>query len=67
MAELACTFLAADLELIPEIRDDHAGYIASWLQVLKNDKRVIFSAAAHALRAVDFLHRLQQPKGEAAA
>jgi antirestriction protein ArdC len=67
VAELACTFLAADLELIPEIRDDHAGYIASWLQVLKNDKRAIFFAAVRAQRAVDFLHRLQQPKGEAAA
>jgi antirestriction protein ArdC len=32
----------------------------------KNDKREIFSAAAHAQKAVDFLHGLQQPKAEAA-
>ena len=43
-------FVCADLELVPQIRDDHAPYIASWLKVLKNDKRAIFSAAAHAQR-----------------
>jgi len=49
----------SDLGLTPEVRDDHAAYIASWLQVLKNDKRAIFSAAAHAQKAVDYLHGLQ--------
>jgi antirestriction protein ArdC len=28
-------------------------------QVLKDDKRAIFSAASHAQRAADFLHGLQ--------
>ena len=32
--------------------------IAFWL-VLKNDNRAIFTAAAHAQCAVDYLHRLQ--------
>jgi antirestriction protein ArdC len=59
VAELASAFLCADLELTPEVRDDHAAYIANWLQVLKNDKRAIFSAAAHAQKAVEFLHGLQ--------
>jgi antirestriction protein ArdC len=67
VAELGAAFLCADLELTPEVRDDHASYIASWLEVLKNDKRAIFSAAAHAQRAVDFLHRLQPQPQEAAA
>jgi antirestriction protein ArdC len=67
VAELASAFLAADLELTPAVRDDHAGYIASWLEVLKRDKRAIFSAAAHAHRAVEFLHALQQPATEAAS
>jgi antirestriction protein ArdC len=43
-----------------EPRADHASYIASWLDVLKNDKRAIFTAAAHAQRAADYLHGLQQ-------
>ena len=66
MAELGSAFLCADLELTPEVREDHAAYIGSWLTALKNDKRAIFQAASHAQRAVDFLHRLQQPKAEAA-
>jgi antirestriction protein ArdC len=61
VAELGSAFLAADLELTPEVRDDHASYIASWIKVLKNDKRAIFSAASHAQRAADFLHGLQKP------
>jgi antirestriction protein ArdC len=59
VAELGSAFLSADLGIAPEPRDDHAAYIASWLAVLKNDKRAIVSAAAHAQRAVDFLHGLQ--------
>jgi antirestriction protein ArdC len=63
VAELGSAFLAADLGLTLEPRDDHAAYIGNWLAVLKDDKRAIFSAAAHAQRAADFLHALQ-PKAE---
>lgn len=63
VAELGSAFLAADLGLTLEQRDDHAAYIGHWLSVLKEDKRAIFSAAAHAQRAADFLHGLQ-PKAE---
>ena len=61
VAELGSAFLAADLEITPEVQPDHAAYIASWLKALKDDKRLIFSAAAHAQRAVDYLHGLQPP------
>jgi antirestriction protein ArdC len=61
VAELASAFLCADLGLTPEVRDDHAAYIASWLKVLKNDKRAIFTAASHAQKAVEFLHGLAKP------
>ncbi len=63
VAELASAFLCADLGLTPEPREDHAAYIGSWLKVLKNDKRAIFTAAAHAQRAADFLNGLQ-PKAQ---
>lgn len=66
VAELGSVFLAADLGLAIEPRDDHAAYIASWLEVLKGDKRAIISAASHAERAVAFLHGLQ-PNAEAPA
>jgi antirestriction protein ArdC len=65
VAEIGAAFLCADLGITPETRDDHAAYIASWLKVLKNDKRAIFTAASHAQKAADYLHGLQ-PKAEAA-
>ena len=34
----------------------HAGYIKTWISVLKHDKRAIFSAASKATQAVDHLH-----------
>ncbi|MBW8300015.1 MAG: hypothetical protein K0M60_10470 [Hydrogenophaga sp.] len=54
--------------MAPELepRQDHASYLQSWLTVLAGDKRAIFQAAAHAQRAVSFLHALQ-PEGEQVA
>ena len=66
-AELGAAFLSADLGLTPEPREDHAAYIGNWLNVLKNDKRAIFTAASHAQRAADLLHSLQQPAAKADA
>jgi antirestriction protein ArdC len=62
VAELGSAFLCADLGITPEVREDHAAYLSHWLDVLKVDKRAIFSAAAHAQRAADFLHSLAAPK-----
>ena len=62
VAELGAAFLCADLGITPEIRDDHAAYVGHWLQVLKQDKRAIFSAASHAQRAADYLQGLQQTR-----
>jgi len=59
VAECGSAFLAADLGLEIEPREDHAAYIAAWLKVLKGDKRAIFHAASHAEKAVRFLHGLQ--------
>jgi antirestriction protein ArdC len=58
-AELGAAFLCADLGITPEPREDHAAYLASWLRALRADTRAIFTAAAHAQRAVDYLHSLQ--------
>jgi len=63
VAELGAAFLCADLAITPEVRDDHAAYIGHWLKALKNDTRLIFSAAAHAQRAADYLHSLQNHSG----
>ena len=55
VAEIGAAFLAAELGLAIEPREDHAAYIANWLQALKNDKRLIFKAAAEAQKAADYL------------
>lgn len=61
VAEIGSALLCADLGIVPELepRPDHAAYVASWLRVLADDRRAIFQAAAHAQRAVAFLHGLQ--------
>ena len=63
LAELASAFLCVDLAVTPHLRDDHAHYVGHWLEILKGDKKAIFTAAAAANRAVEFLHGLQ-PKPE---
>ena len=59
VAELGAAFLSADIGITPDVREDHAAYIAPWLSALKGDRRFIVTAAAHAQRAVDYLHALQ--------
>ena len=59
IAEMGSAFLCTDLGITPDVREDHAQYLGHWLAVLKNDNRAIFTAAAQAQRAADFLHGLQ--------
>jgi antirestriction protein ArdC len=66
VAELGAAFLCADLELALEPRADHASYIANWLEVMKGDSRAIFTAAAHAQRAADFIHKFSTAQTAAA-
>lgn len=65
LVEFGSAMICADLDIVPELepRPDHAAYIQSWAAVLRSDKRAIFQAAAHAQRAVTYLHELQ-PKTE---
>jgi len=67
VAELGAAFLCADLGLALTPREDHAAYLASWLKVLKEDKRAIFQAASHAQRAADFLNERAGNRDAAAA
>ncbi len=67
VAELGAAFLCAELGLPTDPREDHAPYIASWLKVLKNDKRAIFTAAAKAQEAVDWMNRIAGKELEEAA
>jgi antirestriction protein ArdC len=55
IAELGAAFVCAHLGLSTEPREDHAQYIQSWLNVLRTDKRAIFTAASKAQQAADYL------------
>ncbi|HYW57450.1 MAG TPA: zincin-like metallopeptidase domain-containing protein [Polaromonas sp.] len=60
IAELASAQLGAQLGLPmgPSLIASHAGYLASWLQVLKGDKNEIFRAAANAQKICDYVSKL---------
>ncbi|WP_270373648.1 ArdC family protein [Marinicauda sp. Alg238-R41] len=66
VAELGASFLCADLGINLDPRPDHAAYIDHWLRVLKADSKAIFTAAAQAAKASDYLAGLQE-RSEAAA
>lgn len=53
VAEMGSAFLCAALGIVPTVR--HADYLASWLEVLREDNRAIFRAANAASKAADWL------------
>ena len=59
VAELGAAFLCSEIGVTAQPRVDHAQYLASWLSVLKADKRAIFTAASKASEATAFLGGLQ--------
>lgn len=71
VAEMGAAFLCASLGIVPTVR--HADYLAGWLDVLREDNRAIFRAAAQASKAADWLlarhreARAQAARGSAEA
>ncbi|MDX8501829.1 zincin-like metallopeptidase domain-containing protein [Mesorhizobium sp. VK4C] len=57
VAEITAAFSCSSLGIEPTVR--HADYIASWLEVLREDNRAIFRAASLASKAADFLLAFQ--------
>lgn len=53
VAEMTSAFVCTAQGIVPTVR--HTDYIASWLKVLKEDKRAIFRAASLASKAADFI------------
>jgi len=60
-------FVCAALSIVPTVR--HADYLASWLEVLREDNRAIIRAASAASKAADYLlaFRDRDPALESAA
>jgi antirestriction protein ArdC len=61
VAELGSAFLCADLRIANDPRPDHAAYVSHWLEVLKRDRRAIFTAARLASQAADYITGLSVP------
>lgn len=53
VAEIGAAFLCAQQGIEGKLQ--HADYVATWLKVLKADKRAIFTAASKAQKAAEFL------------
>jgi antirestriction protein ArdC len=66
IAELGAAFLCAEFGFDGDVRN--AGYIASWIELLKADKRAFFTACNQASKATDYLRglALSQPTERAA-
>ncbi|WP_448215290.1 ArdC family protein [Endozoicomonas sp. 2B-B] len=67
IAELGAAFICAQFGICSELR--HASYLQSWLKVLKNDKKAIFTAASKASKAAEHLnaYSLEEETERAAA
>ena len=55
VAEMTAAFLSAEAGIDASTQETSAGYIASWLKALANDRRQIIHAAQAAQRAADFV------------
>ena len=65
IAELTAAFLCDEFSIDGDLR--HAGYIQSWIGLLKADKRAFFTACSKAQAAADYLRGLAFSKSTATA
>jgi antirestriction protein ArdC len=63
VAEMGSAILCAEAGIEPRI-EQNAAYIASWLKVLKGDKKFVVAAAAGAGKAVDFILGTKREEGK---
>jgi len=55
VAEMGAAFLCGESGIVERTIDNSAAYVASWLERLKNDAKLVVQAAAQAQRAADFI------------
>jgi antirestriction protein ArdC len=60
-AEISAAFLAADCGIKFDLPNS-AAYVASWLRVLQNDRKLVIVAAGQAQRASDFILNHRTPE-----
>jgi len=62
VAEMGASFLCGMTGIETQTIDNSASYVASWLQALKEDKRMVVTAAAQAQRAADYILNNKTPE-----
>jgi antirestriction protein ArdC len=62
VAELGAAFMCAAFKIANEPRQDHAAYVATWLEVLNDDPKAVFTAAGKAQEAIEYLGNLAAEK-----
>jgi len=55
VAEMGAAFLCGQAGIVERTLNNSASYVASWLQRLKDDRRLVVQAAAQAQKAADFI------------
>ncbi len=55
IAEMGAAFLCGEAGIECETLENSAAYLSGWLKALKDDKRLVISAAAAAQKAVDLM------------
>jgi len=63
IAELTSAFLCARFGLLKSTVRNHAGYIQSWIQALKNDPAMIIKASSRAQKALDYILEIADESG----
>ena len=65
VAALGAAFLSAEFSFDGDVRN--AGYIATWIDLLKTDKRAFFTACSKASKAADYLRGLALAESQTVA
>jgi antirestriction protein ArdC len=55
IAEMAAAYLCGRAGLLDQTLDNSAAYIDGWLKALRRDRRLVFTAAAQAQKAADYI------------
>jgi antirestriction protein ArdC len=55
IAEMGGAYLCAEAGISSAVIANQAAYVAGWLKKLRDDRRLVIHAAAHAQHAVDYL------------
>jgi antirestriction protein ArdC len=56
---MASAFLSAEAGIRPAVIENQAAYVAGWLKSLRDDKRLVVTAAGAAQRAADWIRGMR--------